>query len=95
LIIIKQKDETFEPDYVVAPGTMIADEMEYAGITNKQLALKVGLTDKQVHDLLAGILPLTTTLAERIGQFVSIPTNILIRTEQQYRARIAESDDEI
>lgn len=85
------------PDHAVAPGEVLAYELELRGMTRTELAKRTGLSEKHVIAILKGkgntiITPETAIKLERA---VGMPVDYWLNLEANYqetRARLAEQD---
>jgi plasmid maintenance system antidote protein VapI len=76
----------FRPDWVVAPGETIKDLLDEQNLTPRLFAKMVGLSEADATALLAGELPLTDELSERLGTVFGIPVTFWRNLERTYRA---------
>lgn len=79
-------NSTFHPDWVSPPGDTILERLTECDISRQQLADKLNLALYQVHQLVAGTLPITRELAERLHKTIGGSTAFWVQREAQYRA---------
>lgn len=83
------------PDYVVPPGEVLEEYLDSYGMTQAELADRLGFAKKTVNEIIKGkaiILPDTALKLERV---FSRPAHFWSNLEQQYqegRARLAEQE---
>lgn len=76
---------TFQPDWVSAPGTTIADILEEKGITVADFAGAMGIQLKVARELLAGKVAITEELASDLSSVVGVSSTFWINREAQFR----------
>lgn len=89
------KGYAYIPDEPVAPGETIAEILSDRGLTQADLALRLGRTEKNVSQLIAGIAPVTHELAIALERVLGVPAEFWNSAESRYRgllARAAERD---
>lgn len=72
----------------IPPGATIEEQLEDRGMTAKDLAEKLGWTEKYVEALLNGETPLTPYVAECLEVALGIPAGFWIRYEAGYREKL-------
>ena len=85
---------TYEPDYVAPPGETLQEILEEQGMTQKQLALRVGYSPKAINEVIQGKSALSSELALALERVFGTPASFWNRSEYLYReylARINES----
>ncbi len=86
----------FEPDYTVPPGELIADFLEEEGMTQVELARRLGITTKHLNQFIAGSATLSNELAillERVTRISSRLLNSMEADYQDFNAREREAVD--
>ncbi len=73
--------EPFEPTH---PGELLKDEIEYRGISQKQLAADMGVSYTVLNDIVRGKRPVNTKFALLCEQATGIPAHILLRMQSDY-----------
>ncbi|GGL20208.1 hypothetical protein Sme01_23600 [Sphaerisporangium melleum] len=74
------------PDYAVPPGETIYEYLDELGMTQRELAVRLGLTAKQVNRLLRGLVPLSHEIAERLELVTGMPARLWKRLEVDYQS---------
>lgn len=85
----------YEPDYAVPPGELIADFLDEEGMTQVELARRLGVTPKHINQIVAGTASLSSELAILIERVSGIPARMLNSMEadyQDHQARQREAD---
>ena len=87
-------DQTaFRPDYAVPPGEIIDEHRESAGLTQLELAQRLGFSTKHVNRLLSGLEPVTPETALKLESIFGLGAGVWLNLEARYRefqARKAE-----
>lgn len=84
----------FEPDYAVPPGATLKETIDAKGLSQSDLALRAGLAEKTISQIVNGIAPITLETAEKLELVLGIPARFWNKREASYRealARIEES----
>ncbi|MFD0900622.1 HigA family addiction module antitoxin [Actinomadura sediminis] len=77
-----------EPDYVVPPGEAIREFLDDLGMTQRQLAARLGLTPKHVNQLVQGLVPLSPDVAARLELVTGMPARMWNRLEADYQTEV-------
>lgn len=85
----------FTPDWVSPPGDTIANLLEERDWTQAQLADRLGYTKKHVSHLINGKAPITEETAIKLERVLGSTTGFWLNREAQYRAQLAEIDQEV
>lgn len=81
--------EAFQPDWVSPPGETILDLLEERDWTQKDLAARLGYTEKHVSQLVTGKAPVTEDTALRLERVLGSSAGFWLSREARYRERIA------
>ena len=83
-------------NYAVAPGEYLKEWMEdnESGITQLELASRIGVSRKLVNGILCGRDPITEETAIKLERVTGIPTDAWLRYEAKYRSDLARIHDE-
>lgn len=85
----------FIPDYAIAPGEILEEELELRAMTQRELSEKTGLSSKHISQIINGkasITPETALLFERV---LGMPARYWLNLETLYQealARIADKE---
>jgi HTH-type transcriptional regulator/antitoxin HigA len=82
----------YEPDYAVAPGGTLLETIEALGMDQKDLATRLGLSEKHVSQLVNGHVALTYEVADRLELVTGVPARIWNSLESNYRERLAKAE---
>jgi len=76
----------FEPNYVVHPGETLAEWIEEDGMTQVELATRIGISEKALSQILNGVAPITPETALSLEFVTKVPA----RTWNSLQALFAE-----
>ena len=74
----------FEPFIPTHPGEIIKDEIEYRGISQRALAMQIGVSYTQLNEVLNGKRPLNTEMALLISTALDIDAEPLLAMQTRY-----------
>jgi len=82
---------SYKPSVALHPGLTVARELDAIGETHKWLAVKTGLSEKQITKIISGLAPITTEMAIKLEYalggsatfWVHLNSNYLFTKEQQ------------
>ncbi len=84
------KKYSFEPDYAVPPGASLQETMEALDMTQKELALRTGLTVQTLNRIFKGEQPISYETANRLELVTGTPANFWNKLEAQYQEQLAK-----
>jgi len=87
-----EQGDTFQPDWVSAPGETIADLLEERGWTQKDLAGRLGYSRKHVSQLVTGKASVTEETALRLERVLGSAASFWLAREARYRERLARHE---
>ena len=79
----------FEPDYAVPPGETLKEVMESLNMSQKELALRTGLTVQSIDRIFKGDQPITYETANKLELVAGVPARFWNNLEAQYRTQLA------
>ncbi|MEU8201965.1 HigA family addiction module antitoxin [Streptosporangium sp. NPDC049046] len=74
------------PDYAVPPGETIREYLDELGMTQRELATRLGLSAKHVNRLVQGLVPLSHEIAQRLELVTGMPAKLWNRLEADYQS---------
>lgn len=80
------------PSMLIHPGEMLKDEIEARGITQKDLAKRMGVSYTVFNEILNGKRPITTEYALLLEAALGIDAGIWLRLQADYNMQKAKSD---
>ena len=79
----------YEPDYAVAPGATLKELLDEKGISQTALAVRSGLAEKTISQIINGVAPVTYETAEKFELALGVPANFWNQRELTYRETLA------
>jgi len=79
----------YDPDYAVAPGATLKELLDERGISQTALAVRTGMTDKTLSQIINGIAPITYETAEKLEMAIGVPARFWNERELVYREKLA------
>jgi len=80
----------FEPDYAVAPGDSLLEVMQSLEMTQKELAIRIGLTEQTLIRIFRGEQPISYETANKLELVTQVPARLWNNLEAQYREQLAK-----
>ena len=84
---------TFNPDYAVPPGATLLDTIEDLGMTQTELAQRMGRPLKTINEIIAGTAQIMPETALQLEKVTGIPASFWNNAESNYRERLARLAD--
>ncbi len=81
-----------EPFYPVHPGEIVKDEVEYRGITQRDLALEMGVSYSQLNEILNAKRPVSAEMALIFESVLNIDAVTLNNIQASYNMQIAKKN---
>lgn len=78
--------------YPTHPGEIIKDEVEYRGITQRELASQMGIAKSALNEILNGKRPITEKTAMLFEAALGINAEPLLRMQMQYNIQTISKD---
>lgn len=81
----------YNPDYAVAPGETIREQLDCMSMTQKELAHKMKRPIEQICRLVNGSIGLTVETALQLESALGLPARFWMNLEVDYRLHIARA----
>ena len=78
----------------IPPGMTIKEQLDDRGITQKEFAIRMGISEKHTSKLINGDVQLTIDMAMRLESVLGIPTQFWCNLESIYREKLALVSEE-
>ena len=78
----------------IPPGETIREQLEYLGMSQKEFAVRMGMDEQQIADLLDGDLELSPTIAAKLEAVLGSPAAFRSNLEANYRMKLAKVKEE-
>ena len=88
-----RKDIAIAREVISCPGDTLAEHLEYIGMSQAELADRMGRPKKTINEIIRGKAQITAETALQLERVVGIPADFWMKKEQNYRLRIAEIDE--
>jgi addiction module HigA family antidote len=85
---------TFQPDYAFPPGETLLETLEALGLTQRQLATRMGRPLKTINQIIKGAAQIMPETSLQLEKVTGIPASFWNNAESSYRERIARLRDE-
>ena len=83
------------PSEPVHPGTLLKEEIEYRGVSQKQLAQQMGVSYSVLNEILNGKRPVSIEYALYLEAVLGIDAQLWIQMQADYNLQVARSDSKI
>ena len=74
----------FIPEYVEHPGSIIKEELEERGWTQRDLAYILGRTEQTVNAIIAGRRGISADMAKDLGEAFDVPAEFFVNLQKMY-----------
>lgn len=88
-------ENAFSPDYIEPPGGTIADLLEEQGMTQTELARRLGVSLKHLNQVVKGGASISAELALGLEKVFSVPANFWLTRDSIYRAYAARQAERL
>lgn len=75
----------FKPDWVSPPGDTIMDLLEEKGLSQTELAQRLGMSEEHLRQLVKGRQPLTDDIARCLAEALGVSANFWRNREARYQ----------
>jgi addiction module HigA family antidote len=83
----------FEPDYAIPPGETLKEVMESLNMSQKELAIRTGLTVQSLNRIFKGGQPISYETANKLELATGVPASMWNNLEAQYREQLAKTKE--
>lgn len=83
----------YEPDFVTPPGEMLEEKLQEIGMSQAELADRIGPTRKMVNEILEGKASLLPETAVHLERALGIRARFWANAEANYRQSLARDDE--
>lgn len=80
---------SFNPNYASPPGDMLAETIEYLGITQTELARRMGRPLKTINEIIQAKAAVTADTALELERVLGVPAHLWTNMEANYREHLA------
>ena len=79
------------PDYASPPGDMLAETIEYLGITQTELARRMVRPIKTIHEIVQAKAAVTADTALELEHILGVPAHLWMNMEANHREYLART----
>jgi len=87
------KKHSYEPDYAVLPGETIQELLEDAGMTQAELAKRMGRPPEQISRLINGHISIEPETAIQLERVLAMPASFWLNLQSQYDEQVARVNE--
>lgn len=84
-----KKKYGFKPDYAIPPGDTLREVIDTQGMSQKELAERLGMSPVYLNRIFSGELPISQDTAQKLRLVIGVPAHFWINLEGQYRTQLA------
>lgn len=88
--MIKESLKGYRPDWVAPPGDTIKENLEVLGMTQSELAKRMGMAKENVNEILNGKSTITPETALKFELVLNMSADFILKLENSYRIYLAE-----
>ncbi|MBP9211069.1 MAG: ImmA/IrrE family metallo-endopeptidase [Saprospiraceae bacterium] len=77
------------------PGDTIQEHIDYIGMSQAELAERMGRPKEKINDLIKGRDPITTATAFQLEKVLGIPSGFWLKREKTYRQELYELQEQV
>jgi len=92
-MLTAKKLHGFEPDYAISPGETLKEVMESLNMSQKELAVRTGLTVQSLNRIFKGDQPISYETANKLELATGVPARMWNNLEAQYREQLAKAKE--
>ncbi len=89
----KEIKNQYEPDYVSPPGDTIAEIIEYIGMSQAELARRMGRPTKTINEIIQAKTAITPETALQLERALRMPASFWTNLERNYRVTLARLEE--
>ena len=82
-------EQIMESDAIIWPGEFLAEELEARGMSQRELAAKMGRPQQAINEIIRGKKALTAETSVELERVLGIPAYLWLRMEARYRLALA------
>ena len=79
----------YHPNYVSPPGETLLETLETIGMSQAELAKRMGCPVKTINEIIEKNAAITAETAQQLEQVLHIPASFWLNREQRYRESLA------
>jgi HTH-type transcriptional regulator/antitoxin HigA len=84
---------SFAPDYIIPPGETLKETLEAKGMSQTDLAVRTGMADKTVSQIINGLASISYEIAEKLEMATGVPASFWNRRELSYQEALTRAEE--
>ena len=84
----------FQPDYAIHPGETLAETLEELGMSQAQLAQRMGRPLQRISEIIQGRKAITAETALQLERATGVPADFWSSSQRNYEAALASLEEE-
>jgi addiction module HigA family antidote len=88
--VAETKDYPNTPDYATPPGLSLKSVLQGMGMSQGELAKRIGRDQATVSQIITGKAPITPEVAQRLENVTKMPSGLWLRMEAAYQDKLAK-----
>lgn len=80
----------FSPDFAIAPGVTLAETLAAKGMSQSELSIRTGLTEKTISQIINGVAPISFDTALKLEAALGVPARFWNNLERNYQEALAQ-----
>jgi len=90
----RTKQPAFQPNYLVLPGDTLQETIEAKGMSQAELAERLGRPKKTINEIIKGKTAITAETALQLESVIGVPASFWTNLEANYREALARQSEE-
>lgn len=84
----------YNPSIAIHPGVTLRDELEYLHISQAELSMRTGISEKHISQIIHGEAPITTETAIKLERVTGTPASFWNAKQQSYQFTLSRLEEE-
>ena len=80
-------------DFIIPPGETLAEVLEDREMTQKELAIRTGMTEKYVNTIVNGVKPISGAFAKKLEYVLPIEAEFWTNLQSNYDRELIEFEE--
>lgn len=90
--MVNEQLKGYRPNWVAPPGNTIKENLAVIGMTQSELAKRMGMAKENVNEILNGKSAITSETALKFESVLGMSADFILRLESSYRIYLAENE---
>ena len=88
--MIDTRKNEYIPDYASPPGSTLLETLEMHNMSQAELATRLGMHKKTVHEIIKGKAPINPETATKLERVLGVPASFWNARQQQYEETLKQ-----